>query len=91
MEARPSWFRGQSGSVWREILPIFVDEDFNFDTRQVFNCFADLDKWQLWLEKGTLILPGIFNYLQSAKLEVDTEFAMYDFHLNRQAYLPWDG
>ena len=88
---RPSWFRGQSGSVWREILPVAVDEEFNFDARQVFNRFAGSDSWQLWLEKGTLILPNIFNYLQSVKLEIDTEFAMYDFHLNRQPGLPTMG
>ena len=90
-EIRPSWFRGQSGTVWREILPVFVDRDFNFDARQVFNRFAGPDSWQLWLEKGTLILPNIFHYLQSAKLEIDTEFAMYDFHLNRQPGLPTMG
>ena len=82
-EIRPSWFRGQSETVWQEILPIFVDGDFNFDARQVFNCFAGPDSWQLWLEKGTLILPNIFKYLQSAKPEIDIEFAMYDFHLNQ--------
>jgi hypothetical protein len=90
-EIRPSWFRGQSGTVWQEIPPIFIDGDFNFDARQVFNRFAGRDSWQLWLEKGTLILPNIFKYLQSAKSEIDTEFAMYDFHLNRQPGLPTMG
>ena len=90
-EIRLSWFRGQSGTVWREILPVFVDGDFNFDARQVFNHFAGPDSWQLWLEKGTLILPNIFNYLQSAKSEINTEFAMYDFHLNQQPSLPTMG
>ena len=90
-EKRPSWFRGQPGTVWREIPPIFVDGDFNFDARQVFNRFAGPDSWQLWLQQGTLILPNIFNYLQSAKSEIDTEFAMYDFHLNRQPGLPTMG
>ena len=62
-EIRPSWFRGQSGTVWREILPVFVDRDFNFDARQVFNRFAGPDSWQHWLKEGTLILPNVFNYL----------------------------
>jgi hypothetical protein len=90
-EIRPSWFRGQTGTVWREILPEFIDKDFDFNASQVFNRFAGPDSWQLWLQQGTLILPNIFNYLQSAKSEIDTEFAMYDFHLNRQPGLPTMG
>jgi hypothetical protein len=90
-ELRPSWFRGQSGTVWREILPEFIDGDFNFNASQVFNRFAGPDSWQFWLQQGTIILPNIFNYLQSAKLEIDNEFAMYDFHLNRQPGLPTMG
>jgi len=43
------------------------------------------------LEKGTLILPNIFKYLQIAKSEIDTEFAMYDFYLKRQPGLPTMG
>ena len=38
-----------------------------------------------------MIIPDIFNYLQSAKSEIDTEFNMYDFHLNRQPGLPMMG
>ncbi|KAI9861116.1 MAG: hypothetical protein M1813_005545 [Trichoglossum hirsutum] len=46
---RPSWFRGQSGDVWRETLPALVKgikgerDDFNFDAAQVFNRFAGED------------------------------------------------
>jgi hypothetical protein len=90
-EIRSSWFRGQAGTVWRQINPEFVDTDFHFDAGQVFNRFAGPDKWQLWFQDGTMILPNIFNYLQSAKSEIDTEFAMYDFYLNRQPGLPTMG
>ena len=81
-EIRSSWFRGQSGTVWREILPVFIDRGFDFDASQIFNRFAGTDSWQLWLKEGTMIIPDVFNYLQGAKSEIDTEFAMYDFHLN---------
>ena len=87
-ENRPSWFRGQTGTVWHEILPEFIDKDFNFNASQVFNWFAGPDSWQLWLQQGTLILPNVFNYLQRAKSEINTEFTMYDFHLNKQPGLP---
>ena len=90
-ELRPSWFRGQSGTIWREILQVFVDRNFHFDSSQIFNHFAGPDSWQHWLKEGTLILPNVFNYLRSAKSEIDTEFAMYDFHLNRQPGLPTMG
>ena len=86
-----SWFRGHTGTVWREIFPVFIDSDFNFDAEQVFNRFAGPDRWQLWLKEGTIIIPDVFNYLQGAKSEIDTEFAMYDFHLNRQRGLPTMG
>ena len=86
-----SWFRGHTGTVWREIFPVFIDSDFNFDAEQVFNRFAGLDRWQLWLKEGTMIIPHVFDYLQSAKSEIDTEFTMYDFHLNRQPGLPTMG
>jgi hypothetical protein len=88
---RSYWFRGQSGTVWREIIPQFVDSNFNFDLSQIFKRFARPESWQLWLKDGTMIIPDVFNYLQSAKLEIDTEFAMYDFHLNRQLGLPTMG
>jgi hypothetical protein len=90
-EQQSFWFRGQAGTVWREILPEFIDKDFNFNASQVFNRFAGSDSWQLWLQQGTVILPNIFNYLQSTKSEIDNEFAMYDFHLNRQPGLPTMG
>jgi hypothetical protein len=87
-EIRSSRFCGQSGTVWREILPVFIDKDFDFNASQIFNQFAGQDSWQLWLKEGTMIIPDVFNYLQSAKSEINTEFAMYDFHLNRQPGLP---
>jgi hypothetical protein len=90
-EVRPSWFHRQTGTVWRKILPEFIYKDFHFNASQVFNRFAGPDSWQLWLQQGTLILPNVFNYLQSAKSEIDTEFTMYDFHLNRQPGLPTMG
>jgi hypothetical protein len=90
-EIRSSWFHGQLGTVWHEILPVFIDRDFDFDASQIFNCFAGPDSWQLWLKEGTMIIPDDFNYLQSAKSEIDIEFAMYDFHLNRQPGLPTIG
>ena len=86
-----SWFHGQSGAVWREILLVFIGKDFDFDTSQIFNCFAGTDSWQLWLKEGTMIIPDVFNYLQGPKSEIDTEFAMYNFHLNRQCGLPTMG
>ena len=90
-EIRSSWFRGQSGTVWREILPVFINRGFDFDASQIFNRFAGTDSWQLWLKEGTMIIPDVFNYLQGAKSEIDMEFAMYDFHLNRQRGLPTMG
>jgi hypothetical protein len=39
-EIRSSWFHGQSGTVWREILPVFINRGFHFDTSQIFNRFA---------------------------------------------------
>ena len=90
-EIRSSWFCGQSETVWCEILPVFIDRDFDFDASQIFNRFAGSDSWQLWLKEGTIIIPDVFNYLQSAKSEINTEFAMYDFHLNRQPGLPMMG
>ena len=42
-------------------------------------------------KKELLILPNVFNYLQCAKLKIDTKFAMYNFHLNRQPGLPTMG
>ena len=77
-----SWFREQSGTVWREILPVFIDRGFDFDASQIFNRFAGTDSWQLWLKEGTMIIPDVFNYLQGAKSEIDMEFVMYNFHLN---------
>ena len=87
-EIHSSWFHGQSGTVWREILPVFIDRDFHFDARQIFIRFAGPDSWQLWVKERIMIIPDIFNYLQDAKSEIDTEFAMYDFHLNREPGLP---
>jgi hypothetical protein len=39
----PSWFRRQSGDVWRKTPLVFVKgerEDFRFDAAHVFNRFA---------------------------------------------------
>ena len=91
---RPSWFRGQSGDVWRETPPVFVKgerEDFHFDAAQVFDRFAGEGSWERWLQDGTLILPDIFCHLQRVKSEIHSEFDMYALHLGKQPGLPTMG
>ncbi|KAI9765365.1 MAG: hypothetical protein M1840_007445 [Geoglossum simile] len=74
---RPSWFRGQSGDVWRETPPAFVKgecDDFNFDAAQVFNRFSGEGSWDRWLQDGTLILSDIFGHLRGVETEIHSEF-----------------
>jgi hypothetical protein len=83
---RPSWFRGQSGDVWRETPPVFVKgerEDFYFDAAHVFNRFAGEGSWERWLRNKTLILPDIFGHLRRVKSEIHSEFNIYAFHLSK--------
>ena len=89
---RPSWFHGQSGSVWRITPPVLAThEDFYFDATQVFNRFAGQDSWDRWLEDGTLILPGVFDHLHQVEAEIHGEFDMYTFHMGEQPTLPTMG
>ncbi|KAH0560064.1 hypothetical protein GP486_003419 [Trichoglossum hirsutum] len=88
----PTWFRGQSGNVWRVILPIFAERDeFRFDAAQVFNRFAGKDSWDCWAQDGTLIIPSVFNHLREVESEIQSEFDMYAFHLGEQPGLPTMG
>lgn len=80
---QPSWFRGQSGDVWREAPPVFVKcikwlrDDLNFDADQIFSRFAREDSWGGWLQDGALILPNIFRHLRRVESEIQSEFDMY--------------
>jgi hypothetical protein len=89
---RPSWFRGQSGGVWRITPPVLTTpEDYHFDAAQVFNRFAGQGSWDCWLQDGTLILPGVFDHLRQVQAEIHCEFDMYAFHLGEQSNLPTMG
>jgi hypothetical protein len=89
---RPSWFRGQCGSVWRIPPPVLAaPKDFHFNAVQVFNRFAGQDSWDRWLQDGTLILPGIFDHLRQVEAEIHGEFDMYAFHMGEQPTLPTMG
>lgn len=80
-EANGSWFRNQGTDVWRfEVPPLIKGADFGFDAKEIFTRFAGPGAWEPWERDGTIILPGLFDYLAVAAAEIDDEFEMYAFH-----------
>lgn len=92
-EEHHTWFRHQGTDVWRTPVPPLLapasataTDEFEFDAKQVFTRFTGgpdacgLDAWERWERDGTIILPGLFDHLAAAAMEIDEEFEMYAFH-----------
>ncbi|KAI9767361.1 MAG: hypothetical protein M1840_005771 [Geoglossum simile] len=85
---KPHWFlknrRPQSKVdslvVYRNhLLPTPV---FQFDEVQVFERFAGQGSWSTWEQDGTIIIPGLFSFLDRPDIRrgIDIEFALYRYH-----------
>ena len=56
---------------------------FEINPERIFARFAGVGKWEEFQKHGTIILPGIFDYIvnnQAMMQCVDTEFQLYNYH-----------
>jgi hypothetical protein len=46
----------------------------------IFKRFGSPVTWEQWQQEGTVIIPGVFDYLQAIAPEIAAEFDLYQYH-----------
>ncbi|KAI9774031.1 MAG: hypothetical protein M1839_001916 [Geoglossum umbratile] len=62
--------------------PPVTQPEFRFDETKVFERFAGTGAWQAWQRDGTMVIDGVFDYLDREDMggSIDVEFAIYRHH-----------
>jgi len=67
---------------------------FSFMASHVFERFAGPGSWDIWLQEGNIVVPGLFDFLRrdpEMMSKIDQEFAMYRHHLSGKLSRPRQG
>jgi hypothetical protein len=67
---------------------------FSFMASHVFERFAGPGSWDIWLQEGNIVVPGLFDFLRrdpEMMSKIDQEFAMYRHHLSEKLSRPRQG